>query len=129
LLPIVHGSLSKFNVPQTNWWSPLLSPFNYQLNPLSRLLFNWTFSFNYCSSTLTFFLIYCLVVALLLTFFQLTLNSYPSLNNYYLSLYRSNCIVYSSIIGRKQPWCLAPLWLLMSPCMHPYLLLSPCCAA
>jgi hypothetical protein len=35
LLPIVHSSQSKFDVCQTNWWSPFLSPLNYYLNPFS----------------------------------------------------------------------------------------------
>jgi len=77
LLPIVHGFLSNLDVFQTNWSSPLLSPFNYQLNPFSQLLFNWTFSLNYYSDTLTFSFIYCSIVTLLLPFFQLLLNFYP----------------------------------------------------
>jgi hypothetical protein len=84
LLPIVHGSLSKFNVSQTNWWSPLLSPFNYQLNLFSQLLFKHSNLFSNLLFSCYFVVAFLLAIIQFLPFFQQLLFFSPQLQHYCL---------------------------------------------
>jgi hypothetical protein len=84
LLPIVHGSLSKSDVSQTSWWSPLLSPLNYQLNLFSQLLFEHSNLFSHLLFNCCFIVAFLSIVVQLLPFFQQLLPLSPQLQPYCL---------------------------------------------